>query len=81
MLIPPIIPSLPSELANRRRVRRHYKHPIIPSLSRNPGEPPQGVQVITHITLTQRIYSGANTINGQSPHTTEIQAVLGAATP
>ena len=27
----PVIPSLSIELANRRRVKRHYKHPIIPS--------------------------------------------------
>ena len=46
---------------------------------RDPGEPPQRGKAVMFITLTQRIYSGANTINGQSPHTTEIQAVLGAA--
>ena len=48
---------------------------------RDPGEPLQRGKDVTYITLTQRIYSGANTINGKSPHTTEIQAVLGAATP
>ena len=82
MLIPPssrATPRDPGEPPQKSKVI--INTPSSRATPRDPVEPPQRGQAVTHITLTKRNYSGANTINVQSLHTTEIQAVLGAATP